>query len=234
MAEKRDSLIFYRSFYEAIKELPVEVQADVYNAIFEYGLNFNEVVLTGLPKSIFILIKPQLEANIKKFENGKRPKNKQTISKIEANDKQSESKQEGNANVNDNVNVNDNANENVNTDAHPLKNSNLFRQPKIPTKEEVRRAFFSAGGTEEQAARFFDKYNAVGWFLNGSPIVNFKTLLPSYISNWAENEKNKKNGTDKRTPEKYSNPKTAGAERALDQLKDILSSTGFGAANPES
>ena len=55
----RNSIIFYRSFYDAIKELEPDVQAVVYNAIFEYSLNFNEVVLNGLPKTIFTLIKPQ-------------------------------------------------------------------------------------------------------------------------------------------------------------------------------
>ena len=68
----RDSIIFYRSFYEAINELPPDVQAKVYSAIFEYSLNFNEVVLEGLPKTNYTLIKPQLDANNKRFENGKK------------------------------------------------------------------------------------------------------------------------------------------------------------------
>jgi hypothetical protein len=36
MVEKRESLIFYRSFYEAIKELPLEQQGKIYNAIFTF------------------------------------------------------------------------------------------------------------------------------------------------------------------------------------------------------
>lgn len=107
--EGRDSMIIYRSFYEAIKELPLEDQALVWNAIYEYGLNFQQVDLSGLPKTIFTLIKPQLDANIKKFENGKRPKNKQNGSKIEAKDKQNGSKTV--TNVNENVNVNNNVNQ---------------------------------------------------------------------------------------------------------------------------
>src|SRR5690606_23034656 len=50
-----------------------------------------------------------LDANIKKFENGKRPKNKQNGSKTEAKDKQDGSKTV--TNVNDNVNVNNNVNQ---------------------------------------------------------------------------------------------------------------------------
>ena len=67
---KRDSSIFYRSFYEAINDLPDENQLDVYKSIFEYTLNFNEIELNGLARTIFTLIKPQLDANNKRYENG--------------------------------------------------------------------------------------------------------------------------------------------------------------------
>jgi len=106
----RDSMIFYRSFYEAIKELPLETQGEIYNAIFTYGLDFEVTELSGVSKTIWTLIKPQIDANIKRFENGKKPKNKQTESKTEAKNNQDESKTEtnnnNNNNVNDNVNVN--------------------------------------------------------------------------------------------------------------------------------
>lgn len=97
--EKRDSMVFYRSFYEALKELPLEQKGVIYDAIFEYSLNFNEVGLSGLNYAIFTLIKPQLEANNKKYHNGKKAKRKQNGSK-------------NTPNVNENVNGN--ANENVN------------------------------------------------------------------------------------------------------------------------
>jgi hypothetical protein len=110
--QNRDSLIFYRSFYEAIKELPEENQLELYNAIFELGLNFQDADLTGLSKTVFTLIKPQIEANIKRFINGKQPKVKQEKSKTEAKNKQSISKIK--ANNNNNVNNNNNYNENNN------------------------------------------------------------------------------------------------------------------------
>ena len=89
--EERDSIIFYRSFFESIKLLPSETQAEVYNAIFEYSLNFKEVELSETPKVIFTLIKPQLDANIRKYENGKK---KGTRSKPEAKQEQTRSKPE--------------------------------------------------------------------------------------------------------------------------------------------
>lgn len=123
----RDSTIFYRSFYEAIKELDSVTQAQVYNAIFEYSLNFREVELDGLAKTIFTLIKPQLQANINKYHNGKNPKSKQEKSKTEAKDKQNESKTEANVNVN--VNVNEKVN---NIEERKLKFADTLK-PFLPT-----------------------------------------------------------------------------------------------------
>jgi hypothetical protein len=118
----RDSTIFYRSFYEALTELPLINQGEVYNAIFEYCFNDNLLELKGLSKTIFTLIKPQLDANNKRFENGKKggkpkPNDNQTVTKPEpkANQNVTKSKPNNNVNVNNNENVNENVNAGVNT-----------------------------------------------------------------------------------------------------------------------
>ena len=96
----RDTFIFYRSFYESINELQPEEQLLVYTSIFEYCLNFKEPKLTGVCKTIFILIKPILDANNQRYINGSKPKtkgkDKQEESETEAKQKQDESKPEGN------------------------------------------------------------------------------------------------------------------------------------------
>jgi hypothetical protein len=79
----RDSMVIYRSFFEAVKELDKETQSDIYNAIFDYGLNRNEVELKGVAKTIFTLIKPKVNKKISKAEAN----NKQSRSKTEAKDK---------------------------------------------------------------------------------------------------------------------------------------------------
>lgn len=107
----RDSFIFYRSFYEAIKEVPEDAQLQIYKAISIYALEQEEIELTGIAKAIFSLVKPQLDANYKKYENGKQSK-----SKTKAKDKQSKSKIETNVNDNENENDNDNENHNDNVD----------------------------------------------------------------------------------------------------------------------
>ena len=119
---ERESFVFYRSFYEGIKELPRDIQGEVLTAIMEYGLNGvtteNQKPIT---KAMFALIKPQLDANNQRFENGKRggrpkadcnqtetetkPKQNRNKTKLKPNHNQTETKPE--PNVNDNVNDND-------------------------------------------------------------------------------------------------------------------------------
>lgn len=79
-----------------------------------------------------------------------------------------------------------------------IKKSNLFRQPNVPTYENVFEAFFRNGGNDEMAKKFYNKYDSTGWFLNGSPIINFASLIPNFISTWNQTEKNKNNGTKSR------------------------------------
>jgi hypothetical protein len=101
----RDSMIFYRSFYESLDGMSETTKAQVYDAIFIYGLDFEEPTFTdAIAKSLFTLIKPQIDANIKRFNNGNKPKVKQEKSKTEAKVKQTKSKPLANVNVNDNVN----------------------------------------------------------------------------------------------------------------------------------
>lgn len=109
----RDSCIFYRSFYEAMNGLDSSVKANIYDAIFEYSLNGILIELSGLEKTIFTLIKPQLDANNKRFENGKKGgKPKQNNTKTKPKRNQNVTETEANNNVNDNDNVNNNENEN--------------------------------------------------------------------------------------------------------------------------
>lgn len=77
----------------------------------------------------------------------------------------------------------------------PPQNSNLFRAPVIPTIEKVEEVFLSNGGDVEMAKKFYNKWEAVGWYKNNSPITNFSNLVYDFIDNWNKNLKNV-NGTD--------------------------------------
>ena len=112
----RDSFIFYRSFFESFEGLSKKDKLILFDAICNYALNDIEPELTGVPLSMFKLLKPQLDANIRRFENGKkggRPKKTETKPK----ENQTETKPKRNDNVNVNVNDNENHNDNDNDNA---------------------------------------------------------------------------------------------------------------------
>ena len=101
---KRDSFIFYRSFFEATNPLTNEQKWELFNAICEYSLNQNETKMEPMVNAFFTLIKPQLDANNKKYINWLkwwRP------AKKKPKQNQNESKAKGNVNENDNVNDNE-------------------------------------------------------------------------------------------------------------------------------
>ena len=113
----RDSFIFYRSFYEAIRDLPRDIQGEIYTAIMEYSLYGNETDnLKPIARSIFTLIKPQIDVNNKRFENGSkggRPKKSTVDTDPKENHTETKQKPKENQNAtkakpNNNDNVNDN------------------------------------------------------------------------------------------------------------------------------
>ena len=116
----RDSFVFYRSFYEAIKLLPKKYQHICFQQLCEYALN--DKPLEGLPGTVEAILKsfkPQIDANNRRYENGLkggRPKGNQNETKPKPKHNQTETKpkRNDNDNVNDNVNVNVNDNDNDN------------------------------------------------------------------------------------------------------------------------
>ena len=82
-----------------------------------------------------------------------------------------------------------------------LKTSNLFRQPNIPTKDQVWEFFSGAGATKEMAKAFYDKYEGTGWFINGSPIVKWQAFANSFITNWNKIEEQRKTKTSFQQPD---------------------------------
>jgi hypothetical protein len=157
----RETMIVYRSFFESLKGCEKEVQADVWNAIFEMGFNQKEVELEGLSKTLWLLIKPQIEANLKRFLNGSKPKQKQNVSEMEAKPKQERSEIEANNNNNKN-------------------NNNITRTPsknKQPILEEVISYFNENNYTTESATKAFNYYHPEWKDSQGKRVLNWKQKM---------------------------------------------------------
>ena len=159
--KERETMIVYRSFFESLKGCEKEVQADVWNAIFEMGFNQKEVELEGLSKTLWLLIKPQIEANLKRFINGSKPKLKQSKSETEAKPKRETSESEANNNNNNN-------------------NNNITRTPpknKQPILEDVITFFNENNYTTESATKAFNYYHPEWKDSNGRKVLNWKQKM---------------------------------------------------------
>ena len=120
--EERKAFSFYRSYYEASKDLPTkEDRADFLMAICSYIFDGVEPEITGVASAMFKLAKPNLETSIKRANAGQigGSSNKKE-NKVKANDKQNESQVEA---INDYM-INDymiNEKEKINKKEKPQK-----------------------------------------------------------------------------------------------------------------
>lgn len=98
--KRRATFKFFRSFYEAAKQLPSkEQQADFFLAVCAYALDGEEPDIQGVPAALFLLVKPNLDTSLKMSSGGARggqASRKPDASPDEASDKPdiSHSKQE--------------------------------------------------------------------------------------------------------------------------------------------
>lgn len=188
----RDSFIFYRSFFEAAEDLSPEEKCAMFDAICDYALNFAEPSLEGTPKLAFRLIKPQLDANIARYNNGQKggrpsskitkPKPKRNLTKTKPKPnhnldvtKPEPLKQLGSTsvkpNVNDNVNVNGNLNGNV--------NGNEISHPSV---DEIKDWMYHCGCRNMgESEKFWLYYESKGWMIGQVPMVNWKAAVLSWI-----------------------------------------------------
>ena len=67
----RKAFLFYRSFYDATKDLDNELKGKIYDAIINYGLNGEEPTdLSVEQKSILTLVKSKIDEANRKRVNG--------------------------------------------------------------------------------------------------------------------------------------------------------------------
>jgi len=181
----RDSFIFYRSFYQSAKKLPKEDKAELFDAICAYALDSELVELSVVPEAIFTVIRPNLDANRRKWENGckekKKPseveaKEEQEISKTEANDKQTISKPEGNVDVN--VNVNEEC---------KLKSKSESKRFTPPTLEEVKN-YCQERNNSVNPEKWIAHYQSNGWKVGKNSMRDWKAAVRTWEGNSFESK----------------------------------------------
>jgi len=186
---KRDSFIFYRSFFESIEKLKKKDQLTLFSYICRYALGEETEKLDGVAAAIFDLIKPQIDANTRRYEGGKKGGRPKTKEKPIANLGVTISEPNVNENVNVNVNENENVNVNVNAPAHPAATTDNTAQSNKPVFLEIAADIKTNGYDldEKDIEEFIDFNDKLGW------IGDWKRHLKS----WAEHKKPKREAKPK-------------------------------------
>ena len=185
----KDSFIFYRSFYEALQNVPKKHRTEVYEAVFEYAFESREPSLSGVPRALWELIRPQLDASQKRYENAKKGAEYGKLGgrprKKEENKKPLKGYESETLNVNVNDNVNDNVNVNVNA---PAGGSDTH----IPTFDEI--ALFCNQHNIKTDIKKFMQYNeGKGWSMEWT----------SALALWVQKDKDKKK--EERSKNRFNN-----------------------------
>lgn len=203
----RDSFIFYRSFQKAIDACSQDDQLLIYKAIANYALDRVEPDLSGVAKVCWVLIKPQLDANWKRYDNGCKggefgkkggaPKGNKNANKGKTTPKQPQENPTAveittpNNNVNNNLNNNDNSNDNV-------LNKRETKRFSKPTIEELEK-YISENSYSISAKAFYDYYEANGWMVGRNKMKDWRAAVRSWNSReWKENNGN--NGKRQNSP----------------------------------
>lgn len=138
----KDSFVFYRSFYESIKNLDKDTQLEIYSAICEYSLNDEIGELSPVATAIFTLMKPNIDSATKRYnasvENGKkggRPKKEKPNGNLKKPSKNLEK-----PNLNLNLDLDDNedkdVDDNVDIDEDVNIDNSINTSPPAPLIEE--------------------------------------------------------------------------------------------------
>lgn len=200
----RESFVFYASWLEAIKNLPREMQGEVLVAIVEYGITGEMPAdLKPIAKALMAMVKPQIDANRVKYENGKKggrkPNENQNETKTKPNGNQTETKtkaKETKPEPNVNVYVNDN----------DIKENNKKKNVRFspPTIEEVKQ-FIAEKGYSVNAESFFSYYESNGWMVGRNKMKKWQAAVAKW-HNTNYGEQKTDIGVVLRTePNKYDN-----------------------------
>lgn len=175
----RDSFVFYRSFADAIAGLPPEEYKKVMQAIIGYALDGTEPTAGGIEYTVFCLVKPQIDANNKRYENGKKggrpitkqePSNNQDVTKKKPNNNQDVT------NPQPNVYVNDNDIKKKDTNVSKEKASRF----KPPTVTEVEN-YCREKEYRIDCEQFVDFYKSKDWMVGKNKMKDWRAA----VRNWA-------------------------------------------------
>ena len=182
---ERESFVFYRSFFEGLSCLNDDDQLACYKAIANYALYGEEPDIDGAAKGIFLTVKPQIDANNKRYADGckgaehgikgGRPK-KNPTGDI---DKNPIGVMSETPNENENVNVNENVNEIKEKESKKKSADKPHRSFVPPTVEEVR-DYCKGRNNNIDPQSFIDFYTSKGWMVGKNKMKDWKASVRTW------------------------------------------------------
>lgn len=201
----RDGFVFYKNWAKAMDILPPEEYKETMKAIFSYAMEDIEPDIDGFGASLFEMARPVIDANNKRYADGKRggrPPKKDGSEKekpmVSENENHRLSKEKPKEKEKDKDKVNDKEKEKENVKGVVGEKRKRFIPP---TPEEVMDYAFEKGITIN-AEDFIDYYASQGWKLsNGNPMKDWQAAA----RRWAKRSEMDKprSGTHEMTKEEY-------------------------------
>ncbi len=199
-----ESMVFYKSFYDAIQGLDAELQAEIYNAVFRYGLYGELVELSPIANTVFTLIKPQIDANNKRKENGKKGaeygklggRPKKNNPDTTPNKPQNNPTQTPNVNVNANANVND-IKDNISA-RHKRKEEKQASKHKYGVNQNVLLTDDELTKLKDAYPDYQERIDSLSYYMRSTGrkyADHYMTIL-----NWARREKKEEKPKQKQNP----------------------------------
>ena len=183
---ERKQFTWYRSYYDALKELPAEEFRAIVLAVCAYALDGEEPELSGVARAIFTLIRPTLEVGRSKAENRSRVeqtslsaeqtgnKRKQTENKPEQTQnkrKQTDNKPEQTRKEKEKEKEREKESENDSYCSPPPPSGPKHFVP--PTLAEVQ-SYVAERQSPVDPQGFIDFYASKGWMVGKTPMKDWK------------------------------------------------------------
>lgn len=183
---ERKQFTWYRSYYDALKELPAEEFRAIVLAVCAYALDGEEPELSGVARAIFTLIRPTLEVGRSKAENRSRAeqtplsaeqdgnKREQTENKRKQTDnkrKQTDNKPEQTRKEKEKEKEREKESENDSYCSPPPPSGPKRFVP--PTLAEVQ-SYVAERQSPVDPQGFIDFYASKGWMVGKTPMKDWK------------------------------------------------------------
>lgn len=210
MSEDRNSFVFYKSFYDAIKVAPKKHQLALFLALTCYVFENKTPQLESTSLAVWNAIKPQIDSSLKRYENAKkgaeygklggRPKKKKDGDEKDEKkplkgyetktlDYDSDSYSDSDSYLDSNLDSDSDVDVDK-TPPNPLKGEAVESGSK-PSLSEIR-DYCNERQNGIDPEEFYDFYTSKGWLIGKTPMKDWKAC----IRTWEKNRK--KNGNQDR------------------------------------